>query len=60
MGPKLQKERLRQIEDVKTVQREKQQEILDEKRNPQKGVFVILKSEEIEFNENFRSSKKSI
>ena len=34
MGPKLQKERLRQIEALKTAQREKQQEILDEKRNP--------------------------
>ena len=34
MDPKLQKERLRQIEALKIAQREKQQEILAEKRNP--------------------------
>ena len=46
MGPKLQKERLRQIEDVKTVQREKQQEILDEKRNPSVEAVASISKEE--------------
>ena len=46
MGPKLQKERLRQIEALKTAQREKQQEILDEKRNPSVEAVASISQEE--------------